>query len=102
MAGWRLLRRTLVFGVGLVALAQGRTISSSSARKLVREALTARGQYDRSVRILPFRYDYAPEFEAFMARWPNPDGDPLIGYFAVSPWTGNVWDVIGCEQISSP
>ena len=99
---WRLLRVALVLGGSLVSLAGGHTISRSAARKLVREALIARRQYDPLVRIDPFRYDYAPEFTSFMAWWPNPDGDPLIGYFAVNPWTGDVWDVIGCERITSP
>jgi len=60
------------------------------------------GQNGPTVRIDPYRYDYAPEFYAFMARWPNPDGHPLIGYFAVNPWTGDVWDVMGCRRIVSP
>jgi hypothetical protein len=36
------------------------------------------------------------------AQTPNPDGDPLLGYFAVNPWTGDICDEIGCEQITSP
>ena len=37
-----------------------------------------------------------------MAWWPNPHGSPVLGYYAVNPWTGDVWDVMGCKRISSP
>jgi hypothetical protein len=92
----------LVLGIGMVSPANGRTISRDAANKLVREALVALHEDGPSVKIVRFRYDYAPEFYSFTAMWPNPDGDPLIGYFAVNPWTGDVWDVMGCRRITSP
>src|SRR5580658_1182521 len=98
----RFIRAALAFGIGLGALASGRTISLNDARKLVREALVASDLNGPSVKIEPFRYDYAPDFYAFMAWWPNPGGSPLLGYYAVNRWTGDVWDVMGCKRISSP
>lgn len=96
-----LLRAVLSIGISIGALANDRTISSNKARELVREALVALNMNGPSVKIDHFRYDYAPEFYAFMAWWPNPEGSPLIGYYAVNPWTGDVWDVTGCRRISS-
>jgi hypothetical protein len=97
-----LLRAALAIGISLGSLANGRTITLSDARKLVREALAASDSNGPSVKIERFRYNYAPEFYVFMAWWPNPAGSPLLGYYAVNPWTGDVWDVMGCKRISSP
>jgi hypothetical protein len=94
----------LILTVGVVCGSDtlSRTITRSEARRLVHEALVALNQDAPSVKIEQYRYDYAPEFYAFDATWPNPDGDPLIGYFAVNPWTGDVWDINACKQITSP
>jgi hypothetical protein len=50
-----------------------------------------------------WQYEWAPEFYTFQAWRPNPGNGPLLTYyFAVNPWTGDVWDAIGCERITSP
>ena len=92
----------LTIGIAFGSVANGRAIGPATARRLVRQALIAVNQEAPSVRVEPLRYDYAPEFYAFAATWPNSDGDPLIGYFAVNPWTGDVWDINACKRISSP
>src|SRR5260370_41672409 len=99
--GLRFFRVMLAVGFSTISLAHGRTISQSTARKLVREALVTMNQDGPSVKITRFRDDHAREFYTFDATWPNPDGDPLIGYFAVNPWTGDVWDLGGCKRITS-
>src|SRR5580658_1041752 len=76
-------------------------ITAKESLDLVRGALIVMNQNAPSVSIVPYRYDYAPEFLAFEAMWPNPNGSTLIGYFAVNPWTGDVWETNGCYRISS-
>jgi len=44
---------------------------------------------------------FDPDFFYFEATWPNPTGSPIIGYFAVNPWTGDVWDAGLCERVIS-
>src|SRR5580658_2362179 len=89
--------------VGLVCSAQPRTMSEATARKLVREALAAQGESGPSVQIGPWKYDWAPEFYTFSAWRHNlADGLLVTYYFAVNPWTGDVWDAIGCSRIKSP
>jgi YD repeat-containing protein len=78
------LRVVLVLGIGLTPIASGREINAKVARDLVREALIVLGQIAPSVSIVPFRYDYAPEFLSFEALWPSPGGSTLIGYFGVN------------------
>lgn len=98
----RLLRVLLVLGVGVVSPAGTATISTAAARRLVREALAVMKQDGPSVRIDATRRDCAPGFYTFQAWWPNPDGSPIFTvYFAVNPRTGDVWDVMGCERITS-
>jgi hypothetical protein len=95
------LRALIYLGASAACIAGDHSIKLSLARKLVHKALVALDQDGPKVRIVEYRYDYAPEFYSFMAWWPNPDGDPLIGYFAVNPWTGDVWDIMGCRRVSS-
>jgi hypothetical protein len=97
----RTLGGVLILVIGLAFVASGREITMKVARDLVREALVVLGQDAPSVSIVPFRYDYAPEFLSFEALWPNPGGSTLIGYFGVNPWTGDVWEINGCYRITS-
>jgi hypothetical protein len=91
----------LALGLGLPSSLSGREITMKVARGLVHEALVVIGQNAPSVSIVPFRYDYAPEFLSFEALWPNPGGSGLIGYFAVNPQTGDIWEINGCYKITS-
>jgi hypothetical protein len=72
-------------------------ISVSEARKLVRDALEGRG---KDIYIDENHRPDDPKFFFFEATWPNPTGSPVIGYFAVNRWTGDVWDQ-GCRSFSS-
>jgi hypothetical protein len=42
-----------------------------------------------------------PEFYYFAATRASGTGSPMVGYYAVNPWTGDVWDVNGCNRIES-
>lgn len=97
-----LFHAVLIGGIACSAFADARKISHNQAQELVRDALVTLNLNGPSVRIERNRYDYAPEFYVFMAWWPNPHGSPVLGYYAVNPWTGDVWDVMGCKRISSP
>jgi hypothetical protein len=106
----RLVLPQLIFllAFSFTSWAQSRTISAATARKLVREALPAFGENESSVRIAPWKYKWAPEFYTFQA-WGRPNRVATEGvgvlqtyYFAVNPWTGDVWDAIACSRITSP
>lgn len=102
-----LFRVALVLGVSFVSSAHVPTISEGAARRLVREALVALGENGPSVQIGPWKYYWAPEFYTFSAWRPGLAGSDGVGilqtyYFAVNPWTGDVWDAMGCKRITSP
>ena len=78
------------------------SLDDGTARQLVRQALIVMKQNGPSVSLVPYTYSYAPEFWAYEAMWPNPNGSGLSGYFAVNPWTGDVWETNACQKISSP
>jgi hypothetical protein len=48
----------------------------------------------------PDKYD--PDFFYFEVVVPNRVASPIVGHFAVNPWTGDVWDPGSCEQVNSP
>lgn len=81
-------------------------ISERLARKLAIEALSTVVAMD-GLNIKPWQYYWAPEFYTFQA-WrpgiPDPQGVGVLEthYLAVNPWTGDVWDAMGCERITSP
>jgi hypothetical protein len=74
-------------------------ISLDEARKLAYEAVKTHNP-DADLINSPRSFD--PEFYFFAATWPNPVGSPIIGYFAVNPRTGDVWDARSCELFTSP
>ncbi len=91
----------LVLGLSLPSPAIERTIDEVTARKLVEGALPALGESRTSVQIGPWRYYWAPEFYTFSA-WRAGERDVLLTYyFAVNPWTGDVWDAMGCKRITT-
>lgn len=103
MSGRSLFQVALAVGISFVASAHLRTIGERTALKLVQEALVTLGATGPSVQIRHWPYYWAPEFYTFQAWRPNPGEGPLLTYyFAVNPWTGDVWDAIGCERITSP
>ncbi len=80
-------------------------ISERIARKLVQQALVALGEDGHRVHIGPWQYYWAPEFYTFQAWRPGNDNGGVsvlqTYYFAVNPWTGDVWDAMGCTRITS-
>jgi hypothetical protein len=69
----------------------------------VKEALVAIGENTPSIQIGPWTYLWAPEFFTLSAWRPSEGSGPLVTYyFAVNPWTGDVWDAMGCKRITSP
>jgi len=92
----------LTLALSMVSLAHPRTISERTARRLVQEALGTLGENRPAVQIGPWKYYWAPEFYTFSA-WRAGEQDVLVPYyFAVNPWTGDVWDAMGCKRITSP
>jgi hypothetical protein len=81
------------------------TISTATATELVREALASLGEGSvrTKIAIYPWPNYSAPDFITLQAEVPHPDvGQIEMRYFAVNPWTGDVWDAIACTRISSP
>lgn len=78
-----------------------RRIPLSEARLLARDGLKALGEDSPAVDLAPMKLKYAPDFYGFEATWPNPAGSPVLGFFGVNPWTGDVWNLDSCERVSS-
>jgi hypothetical protein len=73
-------------------------IGVEEARRLVYEIVKVHNP-GASLTNSPRPFD--PDFYFLAATWPNPTGSPIIGYFAVNPWTGDVWNSAGCEHVTS-
>jgi len=98
-----LLPVALALAASSASAAHLRTIGQGAARKLVQEALVTLGEDGPWVQIVPWKYHWAPEFYSFEADRHNiVDGLLVARYFAVNPWTGDVWDAMACSQITSP
>ncbi len=95
----------MFFGACAVGLALDPTIKTATAIALVRDALTSLGEYDTpaKIKIEPWPNYYAPDFITLQAWRPNPESVTMdTWYFAVNPWTGDVWEPFGCIRITSP
>jgi len=95
----------LLWGTPIQAQIGQHTINQREARKLVQGALVALGENARLVQIRPWPYYWAPGFYTFQAWLPGPgEGDSVLRpfFFAVNPWSGDVWDAMGCVRITSP
>jgi len=89
----------LAFYAGLTFANLGdRKIGLKAARVLVHEVLKKHAP-SADLIFSPRKDD--PDFYFFAATWPNPVGSPVIGYYAVNPATGDVWD-IGCRRLTTP
>lgn len=78
---------------------QSRRIEMAEASKLVYEGIKL---HNPDATITNVANPYDRDFMYFQGLWPNPVGSPVIGNFAVNPWTGDVWDVGGCDRVSLP
>ncbi len=91
--------------VSPVALALDPIISKATAAELVRDALASlsEGGGDTKIAVGPWPYYWAPDFITLYAEVPHPaEGTIEMRYFAVNPWTGDVWDAMACTRITSP
>jgi len=96
---------TMLLVASLVVLALDPTISKATAAELVRDALASLGEGHEASKIpvLPWDYYWAPDFITLQAEILVPStGTVAMQYFAVNPWTGDVWEPFGCTRITSP
>jgi hypothetical protein len=89
----------LVVGAGLGrAQSPRQRISLREARQLAYEVVKV---HNPGADLINSPRSFDPDFYFFAATWPNPTGSPIIGYFAVNPSTGDVWNSAGCEHLTS-
>ena len=74
-----------------------RKLTVDEAQELANQPASAHGPVDLTESPRPLDR----VFYYFAATWPNPTGSPMAGYYAVNPWTGDVWDVSGCKRLDS-
>jgi hypothetical protein len=91
----------VTFGLTFARPPVDRVISETTARELVQDALTALGESER-FQIDDWAFYWAPEFYTLSAFEGTGKRGFVIYYFAVNPWTGDVWDALACTQITSP
>ena len=88
-----------------VGLALDPTIDKATATELVRDALASLGEHgtDIKIEIEPWLYYWAPDFITLQAWRPHPTAGTMeTWYFAVNPWTGDIWNPFSCTRITSP
>ena len=86
-------------GVSVGGQSTSHRLGTKEASKLVNEGIR-RENSGANIHVVSNPYDQ--DFIYFQATWANPVGSPVIGNFAVNPWTGDVWNTAGCEHLSSP
>ena len=80
-------------------------VSKATAAELVRDALASLGDAGAGkIAVGPWPYYWAPDFITLYAEvlHSSPVGPLEMRYFAVNPWTGDVWEPFGCTRITSP
>ena len=88
-----------------VGLALDPIVSKATAAVLVRDALASLGEDSGGgqIPVEPWDYYWAPDFITLQAEVLVPSmGIVAVRYFAVNPWTGDVWEPFGCTRITSP
>ena len=84
-----------------------KSVSSDEAERLVRIAVDTSKGMSKPTRLpgfsmVAYNDPDLPSFIFFEATWHNPrPGSAIAGHFAVSSRTGDVWNVMGCEQLVS-
>lgn len=80
-------------------------VSKVATADLVRDALASLG-YDgggTKIAVGPWLYYWAPDFITLQAQvYVSSIEKVALQYFAVNPWTGDVWEPFGCTRILSP
>jgi hypothetical protein len=74
-------------------------ISLQEARRLVYEVVKV---HNRDAEISRTQNPYDREFFYFEVIAANPVASPMVGHFAVNPWTGDVWNSALCERVTLP
>jgi hypothetical protein len=78
-----------------------RTITLEEANDLVYAYLAGLGCNKGRCELDEFHDPGAPDFYVFQALSHNPKGSPNLGFFAVDPGTGGIWNTVICERITS-
>lgn len=67
------------------------------------QRLAAEGHYgsDRGLEFFDYDGNLSPPFFVFYGLT-KPPVEGSFGYFAVNPWTGDVWNLWGCRKLSTP
>lgn len=102
-------RVILLFIVSLVArhvaVALDPLVSRAMAEALVREAIASLHEdgRDAKIHVEQWNYYWVPDFITLQAEVLVPSmGLVTMRYFAVNPWTGDIWEPFGCSRITSP
>lgn len=64
--------------------------------------LAAEGRFGADTHLDAFNYGEAMGAPFFVYYGLEPDRDGGFGYFAVNPWTGDVWSLWDCRRLSTP
>ena len=99
-----LLALALMLGVGRAGWSRSRDLTESEARELVIGALdpSARGLPKLSIDPYVSAKTPIPDFYEFGVTWDNTSGSVIVGFFAVSRATGDVWKLVVCRRVESP
>lgn len=73
-----------------------RKIDERTAQRLAAES------YDHGVGAKWFDFDPGMSHRFFEFDGVNQSGNGSFGFFAVNPWTGEVWALWGCRKLSTP
>src|ERR1051325_2134944 len=85
-------------------LALDPVISQATAEELVRDALASLGERGVGTKIAVYSWPYywASDFITLQAEAPLPAVVRIeMRFFAVNPWTGDVWEPFGCSRLTS-
>ncbi len=105
MAHWlRSLTQVILFlaaaGMQLLAAeAERQKISLQEARRLVYAVVK---EHNPDAKVSRTQNPYDSEFLYFEVIAGNPVASPVVGHFAVNPWTGDVWNPALCERVTLP
>ena len=92
---------TVIAGAGAMLLAGGerQRISVQEARRLVYEVVKL---HNPGAAVSRMQNSYDREFLYFEVLTTNPVASPVVGHYAVNPWTGDVWNPALCERLTLP
>jgi hypothetical protein len=74
-------------------------ISLEEARRLVYMLVK---EHNRDAEVSRIKDPYDADFYYFEVIVSNPVASPVIGHYAVNPWTADVWNPASCELVTLP